>query len=36
MTVGGWILMLLSVGSVTGLVVFCFARVLGNPRRNRD
>ena len=31
MTAGGWIVMLLSVGSVLGLVIFCFRRVLRTP-----
>ena len=31
MTTGGWIVMLLSVGSVLSLVVFCLFRVLSLP-----
>jgi hypothetical protein len=32
MDLGGWIFMLLSVGSVTALVIWCFRRVLSLPR----
>ncbi|MCL5269803.1 MAG: hypothetical protein M1457_04445 [bacterium] len=32
MTVYGWIFMLASVGSVVGLMVFCFWRVFRTPR----
>lgn len=28
MTAGGWLMMLLSCGTVTALVVFCYARLL--------
>ena len=31
MTVAGWIIMLSSIGFVTGLLAFCFYRVLSNP-----
>ena len=31
MTLGGWITMLLSVGFVTGLLIWCVARVLRTP-----
>ena len=31
MTVGGWTIMLLSVGSVTGLFVWCIFKVLTTP-----
>lgn len=31
MTTAGWIIMILSVGSVTGLLAFCFYRVLRGP-----
>ncbi len=31
MTLGGWIVMLLSVGFVTGLLGWCVARVLRTP-----
>ena len=31
MTAGGWVVMLLSVGSVLTLVTFCLVRVLGLP-----
>jgi hypothetical protein len=35
MTIGGWITMLLSVGSVTGLMIWCSMRVLrsSNPEK---
>ncbi|MCB1104231.1 MAG: hypothetical protein H7A44_06235 [Opitutaceae bacterium] len=36
MTTGGWINMLLSVGFVTTLFVFCIARVMRGPRRDAD
>ncbi len=32
MTMAGWIIMLLSVGTVTSLLTFCFYRVLKKPR----
>ncbi|MBI4581022.1 MAG: hypothetical protein HY718_15065 [Planctomycetes bacterium] len=32
MTAAGWILMLVSCGLVTVLVVFCYRRVLRTPR----
>lgn len=31
MTTLGWIIMLVSVGTVTGLLTFCFYRVLRKP-----
>jgi hypothetical protein len=31
MTIGGWIMMLASVVGVTGLLVWCFYRVLATP-----
>ncbi len=31
MTPGGWIVMLLSVGGVTALLVFCIWKVLSTP-----
>lgn len=31
MTTAGWIIMTLSVGTVTSLLVFCFYRVLRKP-----
>ena len=31
MTVGGWVVMVLSVGSVLGLVSYCLCRVLALP-----
>jgi hypothetical protein len=31
MTPAGWIIMILSVGSVTSLLTFCFYRVLRKP-----
>lgn len=31
MTLGGWITMLISVGSVTALFIFCLIRVLREP-----
>ena len=36
MTTGGWINMLLSVGFVTTLFVFCIARVMRGPRHDAD
>ena len=36
MTTGGWINMILSVGFVTGLFVYCITRVLRGPHRNRE
>jgi hypothetical protein len=36
MTVGGWLLLVLSCGSVTSLVVFCFWRVLSLPAPTED
>lgn len=35
MTFGGWINMLLSVGFVTILLVYCIARVMRGPRDDR-
>ena len=32
MTTGGWITMILSVGFVTGLFVWCISRVLRGPK----
>jgi hypothetical protein len=32
MTVGGWINLIVSVGLVTGLLIFCVWRVLRRPR----
>ena len=32
MTTAGWIVMILSVGSVLSLVIFCFYRVLFTPK----
>lgn len=31
MTLGGWIIMAVSVGSVTGLFVWCIYKVLATP-----
>jgi hypothetical protein len=31
MTAGGWIIMLISVGSVTGLFLWCIFKVLNTP-----
>lgn len=31
MTTAGWIIMIVSVGSVVGMLVFCFYRVLSAP-----
>lgn len=36
MTIGGWINMLLSVGFVTILFVYCIVRVMRGPRRDAD
>ena len=33
MTLGGWIIMLLSIGSTTGFFFWCIRRVLGPPDR---
>ena len=33
MTLGGWIIMLLSVGGTTGFFFWCIRRVLGPPDR---
>ena len=33
MTLGGWIIMLLSVGGTTGFFFWCIGRVLGPPDR---
>lgn len=32
MTLGGWVVMLTSIGLVTGLLVFCVFRILRTPR----
>lgn len=36
MTTGGWINMLLSVGFVTGLFIFCVCRVLFGKRQEHE
>jgi len=36
MTIGGWVFMLLSVGSVWGLALWCFRRVLANHGKSND
>lgn len=36
MTTGGWITMILSVGFVTTLFLFCIIRVLRGPAANRE
>jgi len=36
MTTGGWITMILSVGFVTTLFIFCIFRVLRGPAANRE
>ena len=36
MTTGGWINMVLSVGFVTVLFVYCIVRVLRGPEANQD
>ena len=33
MTLGGWILLSISVGAVLALTTFCYARLLGGERR---
>ena len=33
MTLGGWIIMILSVGGTTGFFIWCIGRVLGPPDR---
>jgi hypothetical protein len=35
MTLGGWIVMVVSVGSVTGLFAWCIWRVLRDPGQAR-
>lgn len=35
MTTGGWINLIVSVGLVTGLLLFCILRVLRGPRTDR-
>ena len=32
MTAAGWLLMIVSCGSVTALVIFCYSRLLRGPR----
>jgi hypothetical protein len=34
-TVGGWLFMSLSCGTVTALTIFCYARMLRASRRGR-
>lgn len=36
MTTAGWIIMIVSVGSVVGMLVFCFYRVLSAPSSNEQ
>jgi hypothetical protein len=36
MTTAGWTLLVLSCGTVTALVVFCFWRVLSLPRASEE
>jgi len=31
LTTGGWIFMILSIGAVTTLVVYCYWRILSHP-----
>ncbi|MCA8978118.1 MAG: hypothetical protein KDC98_25550 [Planctomycetes bacterium] len=31
LTAGGWIMMILSIGAVTALVVWCYKRILTHP-----
>ncbi|MCB9878347.1 MAG: hypothetical protein H6835_12180 [Planctomycetes bacterium] len=31
LSTGGWIMMILSIGAVTGLVVYCYKRILTHP-----
>jgi hypothetical protein len=35
MTMGGWVIMVLSVGFVTGLLAWCIAKVLKAPEAPR-
>jgi len=35
MTIGGWIIMVLSVGGMTGLLAWCIRRVLKEPNATR-
>ena len=36
MTIGGWIIMLLSVSSVTTLMIWCIYKVLTTPGEKED
>ncbi len=36
MTAGGWVLMLLSCSFVTGLLAFCYTRLLRSESRRDD
>lgn len=31
LSAGGWVMMILSIGAVTALVVYCYKRILGKP-----
>ncbi len=35
MTAGGWVIMLLSVGGVTGLLAWCINKVLREPQTSQ-
>ena len=35
MTIGGWVMLILSWGFILGLSVFCFARVLASKADNK-
>lgn len=34
LSTGGWIMMILSIGAVTALVVFCYKRILTHPEQD--
>lgn len=36
MTISGWLFLILSCGSITALVVFCYWRILTTPRAPRE
>ena len=34
LSAGGWIMMILSIGAVTALVVFCYRRIMTHPEQD--
>ena len=34
LSLGGWIMMILSIGAVTALVTFCYKRILTHPEQD--